>query len=64
MLAIVMGVRWNPRVGLICMSLMTKDFEQFFKYFLVIGDSPAVSSLFSSIPHIVVGLFDLLVSNS
>jgi hypothetical protein len=32
-LAILMGVRWNLRVALICISLMTKDIEHFFKCF-------------------------------
>jgi hypothetical protein len=33
-LAILIGARWNFRVILICISLMTKDFEHFFKCFL------------------------------
>ena len=32
-LAILTGVRWNFRVVLTCMSLMTKDLEPFFKCF-------------------------------
>jgi hypothetical protein len=43
-------------VVLICVSLMTKDFEHFFKSFLAIQDSSLVNSLFGSL----IGLFGLL----
>jgi hypothetical protein len=51
-LAILMDVGWNFIVVLICMSLVTKDFEQFFKCFSPIQYSSVENSLFSSIPHL------------
>lgn len=44
-------------------SQMTKDFELFFKSFLVISDSCVETSLFSSVPDFLIGLFELLVYN-
>jgi hypothetical protein len=38
-LVILICVRWNLRVFLIYISLITKDFEHFFRCFLVIWDS-------------------------
>ena len=43
------GVRWNLRVVLICISLMTKDVEHFFSSFSAICDSTGENSLFSSV---------------
>jgi hypothetical protein len=43
-LASVMGVRWNLRVVLICISLMTKDFEIFSKCFSPIPNSSVKNS--------------------
>ena len=48
-------------VALICISLITKDFEHFFRCFSAICDSSVVNSWFSSIPHFLIGLFGFLV---
>jgi hypothetical protein len=50
-LAILTGVRWNLRVTLICISLMIKDVEHFFRCFSAIRYSSVENSLFSSVPH-------------
>jgi hypothetical protein len=50
-LGILTGVRWNLMVVLICISLMTKDVEQFFRCFSAIWYSSVENSLFSSLPH-------------
>jgi hypothetical protein len=46
-LAILNGVR----VVLICISLLIKDVEHFFRCFSAIGYSSVENSLFSSVPH-------------
>jgi hypothetical protein len=42
---------------LICISQITKDFEHFFKCFSATQDSSVVNSLFSYMPHFLIGLF-------
>jgi hypothetical protein len=49
--ALLIDVRWNFSVVLIYISLMTKNFEHFFKCVSAIQDSPVVNFLFSSEPH-------------
>jgi hypothetical protein len=57
------AVRWNLRVVLISISLMTKDFDHFFRCFLSIHNSLVENSLFSSLSHFLIGLFGSLESN-
>jgi hypothetical protein len=62
-LVILTSVRWNLRVVLICISLMSKDIEHFFICFLATRVSSVESSLFSSVPHFSRRLFASLESN-
>jgi hypothetical protein len=50
-LAILTGVRCNLRVVLICISLMIKDAEHYFRCFSAIQYSSGENSLFSCEPH-------------
>ena len=61
--AILTGVRMNLRVVLICISLMTKGVEHFFRYFLAVRLSSIENSLFSPAPQFLIGLFVSLESN-
>jgi hypothetical protein len=58
-----MCIRWKLRGILICIFLITKDNEHFFKCFSVIQDSSVENFLFSSFNHFLIGLLGLLVSN-
>ena len=51
-LAILTGERWNLRVVLICISLMIKDVEHFFRCFSAIRYSSVENSLFSSVHRV------------
>jgi hypothetical protein len=62
-LAILPSVRYNLRVLFICISLMVKDVEHFFKCFSAIRYSSVESSLFSSVTHFLIELFGFLESN-
>jgi hypothetical protein len=62
-LAILIVVRWNLRVVLICISLMTKGDKHFFKCFLAIQDFSVQNSLFGSAPHFLIGSFGILEVN-
>jgi hypothetical protein len=62
-LAILTGVRWNLRVLLVCVSLMTKDVKHFFRCFSAIQYFSVENSLLSSVPHFLIGLFGSLESN-
>ena len=52
--AILTGIRWNLRVVLIYISLMAKDIEHFLKCLSAILDLSVKSSLFRSVPHILL----------
>jgi hypothetical protein len=63
LLAIRTGVRWNLKVVLICISLMIKNVEHFSRCFLALQYSSLENSLFSSVPHFLMGLFEFLKSS-
>ena len=56
-LAILTGVRWNLRIVLIYISLMTKDVEHFFKCFSALRYSSVKNPLFNSVLHFLKWLF-------
>ena len=49
--SILIARRWNLRVVLICISLMTKDNEHFFRFFTASQYSSVENSLFSFVAH-------------
>lgn len=53
----------ESRVVLICIFLMNKVVEHFFKCFSIIPDSSVDNSLISPVPHSLIELFGLLVCN-
>jgi hypothetical protein len=55
MMVILMGMRWNPSVVLICISFMARDGEHFFMCFLAIWISSFEKVLFSSVAHFLIG---------
>jgi hypothetical protein len=58
-----MGIICNLRVVLICISLINKEVDYFFKYFSAIQDFSVKNSQFSIVAYFLIGLFCLLVSN-
>ena len=58
---ILVCVRQNLSVILICTFHITKDFEDILRCFSVIRYSSVVKSVFSSIPKFLIGLFGFLV---
>jgi hypothetical protein len=62
-LAILTGVMWYLRVAFVCISLMIKDVEHFFRCFSAIRYSSVENFLFSFVSHFLIGLFGFLESN-
>jgi hypothetical protein len=50
-LAILTGMKWNLRVVLICIFLISKDVEHFFRCFSAIRYTSVENSLFSCVQH-------------
>ena len=58
----ILAIMTGARVVLICISLITKDFEYFFRCFLAFQDSSVENSRFSSIPNFLIGLLFVVVA--
>jgi hypothetical protein len=54
--AILTCVRWNLRIVLICISLMIKNIEHFFKCFSALHYSSVEKSLFNYVTHFFNGV--------
>ena len=62
-LAILTSIGWYLKVVLICISLITKEVEHDHKCLLAILTSSVENSLFSSVPHYLIGLIRVLMSS-